>query len=309
MNFTEDARRRLAYTLSLPERTIRSLAALVGGTTLLLTETLFPEALKGSTLYKIFIGDTQKFLVEKIARIQPQLQAETSPVPENYIPRKMVGNALETAGLLAIHFSPLWVFAIAGDAAAGSKVFLDRLIDHLKRNGVISTDAYPSDLTALLEAMQAAARTSAVAIDTPPLSRQELEKLADELSLNFGRLFMSAANLLPRLDLLWERIQQVARRESLTVEQVSGILTVDLAEVGVKSLGAADALRTTGSELIGDQILDRYTKTLDGVAKEGTSQYIRRHMQPFLYSAAAHLAPYSRSTTEDWLQSLQDDRS
>ena len=309
MNFNEDARRRLAFTLSLPERTIRSLAAVVGGITLLLTDTLFPEALKGSTLYKIFIGDTQKFLVEKIAGIQPQLQASSPPVPENYLPRKMVGSALETAGLMAIHFSPLWVFAIAGDAAAGSQVFFDRLVAHLKTNGVISPDASPHDLTALLEAMQDAARASAVAIDTPPLSRQDLEKLATELSFYFGRLFISAVNLLPRLDLLWERIQQVARRESISVEQVSGILTVDLAEVSNKGQGTVEALKTTGAELVGDKILDQYAATLDGVAKEGASQYNRRHMQPFLQSAAAHLAPYSRSSTEDWLNNLQDDRS
>jgi hypothetical protein len=41
----EFVRHRLMYILSLPERTIRSLAAILGGTSTLLAETLFPKSL------------------------------------------------------------------------------------------------------------------------------------------------------------------------------------------------------------------------------------------------------------------------
>ena len=68
--FLESIGRQLGYMLSLPERTIRSLAAVAGGTTSLLTETLFPPVLRDTTLYRVFVGDTQRFLVTKIAEMQ-----------------------------------------------------------------------------------------------------------------------------------------------------------------------------------------------------------------------------------------------
>src|SRR5687767_6477538 len=138
-SFFDSVRQQLAYMLSLPERTIRSLAALAGGSTTLLGDMLFPDALKGSALYKVFIGDTQRFVVEKVAQVQRDVNEKPSPITDDasYIPRKMVGSALEAAGLFALHLSPLWVLAFAADVAGGSNVFLARLIEQLKRNGVI----------------------------------------------------------------------------------------------------------------------------------------------------------------------------
>ena len=40
------------YLVSLPERAIRSAAALVGGTSLLLTETLLPDVVRSTTTYR-----------------------------------------------------------------------------------------------------------------------------------------------------------------------------------------------------------------------------------------------------------------
>lgn len=68
--FFQSALRSFGYLLSLPERTLRSMAAVAGGTTSLLTEALFPEALRGTTLYKVFVGDTQRFIITKVAQVQ-----------------------------------------------------------------------------------------------------------------------------------------------------------------------------------------------------------------------------------------------
>src|SRR5436853_3537542 len=116
-------RQQLGYMLSLPERTMRSLAAIAGGTTNFLAETLFPDAVRDSTLYKVVIGDMQKFLTQRIAQVPGDAAAASvgADSPE-FVQRKVVGSALETAGLFAMHLSPLWVFALAGDAAAGSNV-------------------------------------------------------------------------------------------------------------------------------------------------------------------------------------------
>jgi len=298
-SFFDAVRRQLEYVASLPERTIRSLAAVAGGTTSLLTETLFPEALRDTTLYRIFLGDTQRFIIEKVAEVQqeqPESDTEQGGDPQ-YVQKKMIGGALETAGLFAMHFSPLWVFAIAGDAAAGSTVFLDRLIDQLKENGVLPADTHVNGLADLLEAIQAASRKSASAIDTPPLSREELTQLADDMTTSYGQMFANATNLIPRLENIWEQMEQIANRDNISLEKLGGILTIDVASWGKRGIGAVLAVGQTGSDLFGEKILDSYGRTLNEITKDGVTTYLDDRMTPFFKAAWSHFDPDRKTWT------------
>lgn len=298
-------RHQIGYMVSLPERTIRSLAAVVGGTTSLLTETLFPEALRGTTLYRIFLGDTQRFLVEKIARIEKESENATGEAADPaFVQKKLVGGALETAGLFAMHFSPLWVFAIAGDAAAGSSVFLDRLVNQLKSNGVIPLDASISGLTDLLSAVQTTASQSASAIDTPPLSREELGKLATEMTANYGRMFTGVTDLVPRFETLWGQMEKLAGRDNISIETLGGILTVDVADWAKKGVGAVSALGQTGTDLFGEMILDSYARTLNAVAEEGVTGYLSNRMKPFVQAAVSHFDTEKKTWTGSLVEKL-----
>jgi hypothetical protein len=292
--------RQLAYVASLPERTIRSLAAMVGGTVGLLTEALFPEALRDTTLYRVFLGDTQRFVVEKIAEVRPAADA-SEPVQSadpQYVPKKVVGTVLETAGLFAMHVSPLWVFAIASDAAAGSGVFLARLVDQMKRNGVIAPETNIDSVADLLSAIQQGAQASAAAVDTPPLAGEELNKLAGDMTRAYGRMFSGAANLLPRLETLWAQMERLADRDNISLEKLSGVLSIDMAQWGRKGIGAALAVGQTGTDLFGEKILDSYARTLEAISQEGAAQYVGRRMQPFVDAAASHFDPGRKTWTE-----------
>ena len=297
-------RQQVGYVLSLPERTIRSLAALAGGTTSLLTDTLFPDVLRGTTLYRIFVGDTQKFVIEKVAQIQREGQADDGADTSDpmYVQKKMIGGALETAGLFAMHFSPLWVFAIAGDAAAGTGVFLNRLTEQLKHNGVIAEDTKVEGLEDLMSAMQDASQTSATAIDTPPLSREEMSKLASDMTESYKQMFAKATDLVPRFETIWDRMGRLASRENISLSRLGGILTVDVAEWGKKGIGSALAVGQTGTSLFGEKILDSYVRTLDDVAKQGATSYVSDRMKPFLQAASDHFSP-DRKT---WTQAVTD---
>jgi hypothetical protein len=312
---------QLTYLVTLPERTIRSLAAAAGGTMSLLTETLFPESLRGTTLYRTFLGGTQQFILEKIAQVRPETDAskpaeaadpqlwsepastrpdESRPAgagDPQYLPKKIIGTALETAGLFAMHFSPLWVFAIAGDAAAGSGAFLARLVEQLKWNGVLPPEANISGLADLLAAIQDTARKSATAIDTPPLSREELTRLANDMTGAYGRMFGNAANLLPRLETLRAQMEQIASRDNISMEKLGGILSIDVAQWGRKGIGAVLAVGQAGADLFGEKILDSYARTLEVISQEGATEYLNRRMTPFLQAAADHFDPELRTWT------------
>ncbi len=315
-SFFDSAYKGLGYLLSLPERTMRSLAAVAGGTTSLVTETLFPDSLRGTTLYKRVVGDTQRFVIEKVAQVQreggesgaagaageAQAAGSAEAPPGDFVQHKVAGTALEAAGLLAMHLSPLWVLAIAGDAAAGSGEFLQRLVVQLKRNKVLAPDAEIHGLQELLAAIGETSKRSAAAVDTPPLSREEVSRLAADMTESYRKMFASVANLLPRFDTLWKRMESLASRENISLERLGGILTVDLAQWGRKGLGAVVSVGQTGADLFGEKILASYDHTLDAVTKEGATGYLGRHMKPFVQAAVDHFSP-ARKT---WTESLMD---
>tara|TARA_B110000259_G_scaffold160460_1_gene184012 strand:+ start:42 stop:494 length:453 start_codon:yes stop_codon:yes gene_type:complete len=120
----------LALSFSLPERMARALGSLIGGSTLLLTKTLIPTAVKNSNSYRFTFGMFQAFLIKNVAQLDG-FKTDTE-LQEHFLNRKLLGTSLEAAGLLTMHLSPVWVFAIASDAAKGGQVFLNRLIHHLK---------------------------------------------------------------------------------------------------------------------------------------------------------------------------------
>ncbi|MGL4611750.1 MAG: hypothetical protein ACRCYY_19075 [Trueperaceae bacterium] len=279
----------LGYTLSLPERAVRSLAALVGGSTELLVKSLLPESLRGTTTYRVTVGLFQKFLVERMAGMEEKdATTATGQLKDKFVQRKLVGNVLEAAGLLTMRFSPLWVLAIAGDAASGSKTFLERLVKHLKANGVIPENAQPKELVDVLEAVQNATEKSATALDQPPLSRDELAQLADEMKESYSKILTTSADLIPDLTKVWADMEEVSKKEKVSLETLMGMMVFEAASFVGKGVSTVTAVGKTGVELFDETIVQSYKKTLGRVSVEGVDGYLANHFQPFVEAAKGH---------------------
>lgn len=302
-NFFEAYHKHFSYALSLPERTVRSLAAVVGGVSVLLTNTLFPESLRGTTTYNVFVGNLENFIVEKIAQVQHERPATpNSPVTDDYLQRKVIGSALEAAGLLTLRFSPVWVFAIAGDVVGGSKIFLDRLVAELKQNGIIAEETQINTLTDLLEALQEASSKSVTIIDTPPLSRAELSQLSHEIVSSYQRVFAGTTNLLPRMENIWGRMCYFSVRQHISLERLAGVMTIDVATIVNKSVNTAFTVSEVSGGLFGEKILESYVVILNKIASDGLEAYLDERLAPFMTAAFAHFHPSKKSWTEELLR-------
>lgn len=289
-----------SLTLSLPERTARALSALVGGGTLLLTHTFVPGAIKSSSSYHFTMGMFQTFLIQNVAgmaRVRTQ-----SELRDKFVHRKLVGSSLEAAGLLTMHFSPVWVFAIASDAAKGGQVFLQRLVHHLKESNVIDPESNPESLEQILQSIHDMSHQGATAIDTPPLSVQEIQELANDLRKSAGNLTTNSTNLLPRFENLWNQITLVANKEDMSLPQILGMLSVQAASVPGTSLNAAGAVGKTGIGILDEVILTEYRQTLQGISEEGAGNYLTNHMQPFLENAKSHFDFKQETVTQRWFK-------
>jgi hypothetical protein len=299
--FIDEVRRRLIAVLSLSERTIRSLAAIIGGASTFLTQNLLPESLRGTTIYSVTIGMMQQYIVQRVARMETEAAADRVQLDEAYVQRKMAGTVLETAGLLTIGFSPLWVFAIAGDVAGGTRIYYHRLVEQLKEDGILDQDAEPSGMVDLLEAIQETSSTSATAIDTPPLSREELAQMASEIRASYSRVLGHVAEPRQQLDAVWARMRALAQRESISIERLSGIMSMDAASSSKSRAAAALMAGQVGVELFDEKILDSYRQTLASVREQGIDSFLRDHMRPFMETASAHFDPGRTTWIEDRL--------
>lgn len=306
-HFSEAVRQRLTQGLSLSERAIRALSAVAGGASTLLTEALLPKALRETTTYKVTFGLMQQYIIEEVAGMEKEITEGQIELDEDYVRRKMVGTALEAGGLLFVRFSPLWVFAIAGDAAAGSKVYLHRLVEQLKQNNVIAEETEVKELLDLFAALQHAANQSATVIDMPPLSRKELATMADDMKAGYSRVFGLTADLMPQFDDIWEGMEQLTRRESISLEQLEGLMTVDAVSWSEKSTGIVLSVGQAGSMLFDEHILDSYRITLAAASEQGVDRYVRDHMQPFLQAARSHFDPDRTTWVEKKLEGTSTD--
>ncbi|GJM11740.1 MAG: hypothetical protein DHS20C12_01430 [Pseudohongiella sp.] len=290
----------LALSFSLPERFARALASIIGGSTILLTKTLLPEAFKNTNSYRFTFGMFQTFLVKNVAQID-NYPADVE-LQEHFLNRKLLGTSLEAAGLLTMHLSPVWVFAIASDAAKGGQVFLNRLVHHLKENEVIAEESHPESLEQVLLSIHEMSRQGATAIDTPPLTMAEVEALAAELRASTASLRENSAGLLPRFEAIWGQIGQVAKKENLSVEQVLGMLSLSTASIAQTSVNTADAVGKTGFYFLDELILTDYKNTLSGILETGSLRYMQQNMQPFLKNAQFHFNFKNETRSQAWFR-------
>src|SRR5258705_4399417 len=133
--------RALAYVASLPERAIHSTAAVRGGASRLASDITLPSALRRTPFYKFVIGNFQRFIIEGLGRVKGAYLDAEGRLPKDFLVRKTVGDFVEAAGIVAVHYSPLWFFALVGGAASGSRRFLKRVVRELKKDGALPPDA------------------------------------------------------------------------------------------------------------------------------------------------------------------------
>jgi len=290
----------LALSFSLPERIARALGSLIGGSTLLLTKTLIPTAVKSSNSYRFTFGMFQAFLINNVAQLDG-FQTDTE-LQEHFLNRKLLGTSLEAAGLLTMHLSPVWVFAIASDAAKGGQVFLNRLVHHLKEHNVIAEESNPESLEQVLLSIHDMGRHGATAIDTPPLTMLEVEELAAQLRESTASLRKNSSKLLPRFESIWNQISLVAKKENLSTEQVLGLLSVSAASIAQTSVGTAGAIGKTGFYFLDEIVLNDYKDTLVGISETGSVNYMQQNMQPFIQNAQSHFDFKMETRSQAWFR-------
>jgi len=282
-----DLKKTLGYFLSLPERTLRSASAAVGGVSKLLTDSLFPRSMRNLTIYKAIIGNTQKFIIQSLGEVETGEQK----LPDDYVARKIVGNVVDAAGIFAFRFSPLWFFAIVGDAAGGAKEFLGRVVGELEKDGAIPPGRTIESIDQLLEALQEASAKSTGPLDAPPLSKADLATLKKELAESYGELFRTSKEALPSLDSIWGAVQEIRAREKLPLLRLSGAM----------ALAATKAVGKASGSLFCEKVLASYQASIAEVRSAGFANFFAEAARPYLDAVASAFSLSKRTLTQELL--------
>ena len=280
--------RTLAYVASLPERAIRSVAAVGGGVSRLATDTALPRSFRRTNLFGFLVGNFQRFLIEDVGRVRGAYDQFPGGLPKDFLARKTVGDVVEAAGIVALRYSPLWFFALLSGAASGSRLFLKRVVRELKKDGSLPKEARIGTAEDLLQALQRASLATTVPFDQPPLKFRDLGELRRRITRDYKRLYRTTRKSIPSPESLWKGLMKVRARQAIPFLRLSGAMTL---------AGARAAGRTTGA-LFREKVIRSYAASIDEVKKEGFASYFASAARPYLQAVTGAFQPRTPTTTE-----------
>jgi hypothetical protein len=273
---------RLAtYVVSLPERIVRTAAAVVGGTVHETAQLLLPRLIRRSRLYEVSAKNLLRILVEGVGAVEGSSTADPNAAGASELAvRKGAGNVVELGSILAFGFSPLWLLAGASDVTHGSRVYLRELVEELKAAGVVAEDADVGSVDELLGVLEGTSGRSARLIDLPPLEVEELRTSLDELR--------SVATELPsqeELARVYRGLRTQAAQEDRSVLEVSS-------GIGLAFLLSARNVSRT-------HLVAPYREDWQPLRNEGFAAYATRVGRPYARAVAGHFHP-ERETYTEW---------
>jgi hypothetical protein len=271
------ARRR--FLLSLPERLVRSIAAVVGGTVYETAQLVLPRLVRRSRFYEATAKNLLRITIEMVGRVEGAASVEQEAGAKELAVRKGAGNVVEIGSIAAFGFSPLWLLAGASDVLRGSRVYLDALVGELKRAGVVAEDANVGSVDDLLGVLERGSGRTARLIDIPPVELEELRASLAELR--------AERDALPSPDELaaaFTGLRRTAEAEDRTLLEVSS-------GIGLAFLiSARDVSRT--------HLVVPYREDLQPLRREGFAAYARRVSTPYRDAVAGHFDPSRPTWTE-----------
>jgi len=287
----------LRYTLSLPERAVRSTVGVAAGAARETAGLLVPKSFQSSKTYEVVISNSLRFLTENIGGVQSSQQSDQGD--GQFLARKAVGNFVDFAGMATLHASPLWIMAIVSDVAYGSKSYLHELAVELKQQGLIDETSTINQVDDVLDAVRNASGKAAGLFDAPPLSVNELKKSLDETrqaiqSANFRTVLPEA-----ELNRYWSEMKQISTAENVSLLGVSGALTMHtMGKLKTVTQGAMTGVNVAGN-LLNKHVFDHYAAALDNIREKGFYASLQETSAPYVEAVWNNFSADKTTLTDD----------
>ncbi|MGH9720529.1 MAG: hypothetical protein ACRD8O_09980 [Bryobacteraceae bacterium] len=282
------------YLRSLPERVVRSAAALGGGLLRELTDVAIPVRLRRTRLYQSLAGSVLRYLIEQVGQVEGTYPITENRVAEDFLVRRMTGNGIELIGILTFRASPVWVLAALSDLSGAGRQLIQEIAAELKREGLIGPDATVETMDQLLDGLEAASGRLAESINTPPLDVAGLRAEWASVRKDFARIRTPRLPAPEDIRNRWAGLQAEAAAQNRSVYDLSSMMAMSAVQrlpenVSWLSKCTGLAARRTG-KLFAGALLDHYDATLAEIRRQGFVAYWREQFRPYLKAAAAQFS-------------------
>jgi hypothetical protein len=296
---------RYPYVLSLPERVVRSLAALSGGLLRQVGNVALPASIRRTTLYRTMVEVTLRFLIEEVGQVEGIYPTEKA-LDGNFLLQRTASHGIELLGIFAFHASPVWVLAALADATGGGRKIISEISQALKEEGLLDADSRFETMEQMLDGLESTSQHLAETLNLPPVDTASLRREWQQLKQEISAIPPKSIPAIDRIQAVWDRLRHEAAAAHRSVFTVSSLLALSTmrrvpANVLWLSRAARSAAMRTG-KVLGETVLDHYVDTLNEIRRRGFLIYWAQEFQPYLRGAAEQFAPGKESVTERLLK-------
>jgi hypothetical protein len=289
------------YLVSLPERVVRSGAALAGGLIRELGDVSLPAAVRRTKTYQMMVGIALRFMIEQVGEVEGVYPAE-GELAGNFLMRRTAGHGIELVGLLAFRASPVWIMAALADVSGAGRQIVQEIAEALKEEKLLVGDAKFENVDQILNGLEVTAGRAADVMNTPPLDVAGLRKEWTTFRENVAKI---PPQNLPPAELLrghWEELKEEAAAQHKSVFALSSLMALSAIsrtpDTLLRLARAANKAAWRTGQLFGGPLLTHYSETLRNIRERGYGAYWADEFRPYLRAAADQFSPAHRSLTD-----------
>jgi hypothetical protein len=297
--------RAARYVVSLPERVVRSAAALAGGLIREIGDVSVPVAVRRTKTYQMMVEIALRFMIERVGQVRDVYPSE-GELASDFLLRRTAGHGIELAGLLAFRASPVWIMAALADVSGAGRYLVQEIAAALEQEGLLARGAKFENVDQLLEGLEQSASQVADLCNAPPL---DVAGLRREWSMFRAAVAKIPPRNLPSIGVLgahWEQLKAEAAAQNRPVFELSSIMAVSaIARVPVTLLKLARASNRAmwrSGQTLGASVLTHYSQVLTDIHERGYAAYWADQFRPYLRAAAGQFSPKHRLLTVRWLK-------
>jgi hypothetical protein len=293
------------YLVSLPERVVRSAAALAGGLIRQLGDVTVPSAVRRTKTYQMMVDVALRFMIEQVGQVEGVYPSE-GELASNFLLRRTAGHGIELAGLLAFRASPVWIMAALADISGAGRQIVQEISEALKEEGLLDRDSKFENIDQLLDGLEQTTGRAADLFNAPPMDVEGLRKEWEAFRHSIAKI---PPRNLPSADLVrrhWDELKLEAVAQNRSVFQLSSIMAVSavsrVPETLLRLARAANRAVWRTGQLFAGSVLEHYSQTLRDIRERGYAAYWTEAFRPDLRAAAGQFSPKHRSLTDRLLR-------
>jgi Transcription factor zinc-finger len=262
------------FALSLPERSVRALLGTAGGT----------------RFWSAAVERSLKILAEGVGRVP----GKKSDAPVD-VARMAVGSVVDTAALVFLQFSPLWLLAVVHDVAKGSRTYLDEVVGDLKAKGLLAHDQQVEGVDQLLGVLERTSGRLQADVDLPPLSlpdlRASVEGIREAVKTRGAEVMEKEAKAVA------VELEQTSKAEGRSLLEVSNAVALNIADHARRAGQTARVGVDVAARLFVERGWKPYLEQLGEIRRMGFSRYLADAVKPIGEGIARSFHPSSDTVT------------